>query len=90
MSFTLLSSVTRKARKQHRCIWCTEPIEMGDKYTHEKSVYDGYMQDHKWHPECLGANADYHREEGESEFEAHSFARGTTHEAGLNMELRHD
>ena len=50
-------------------------------YTHEKSVYDGDMQDHKWHPECLGANAEYHRIEGEGEFDRHSFQRGTIHEA---------
>jgi hypothetical protein len=53
MSYTLLSSTSPKARKDHKCIWCGEAIPKGEKYTHEKSVYDGEMQDHKWHDECL-------------------------------------
>jgi hypothetical protein len=52
MSYTLLSETRPKARKQHVCVWCGEKIEVGETYLHEKSVYDGSMQDHKWHIEC--------------------------------------
>lgn len=52
MSYTLLSESWPVARKQHRCIWCGQRIEPGEKYRRERSVYDGAMQDHKWHPEC--------------------------------------
>jgi len=31
----------RKARKQHRCCECREPIEPGEKYIQINSVYDG-------------------------------------------------
>ena len=52
MSYTLLSEATRIARKQHRCIWCGEAIAPGEKYRDERSVYDGELQRHRWHPEC--------------------------------------
>lgn len=52
MSYTLLSESFPTARKRHRCIWCGQYIEPGDKYRRERSVSDGDMQDHKWHPEC--------------------------------------
>lgn len=53
MSYTLLSQTTPKARKEHRCIWCGETILKGKQYTAERSVFDGEMQNHHWHPECL-------------------------------------
>ena len=53
MSFHLFSSDSRKARKQHRCIWCGQAIIPGDTYVDERSVYDGSIQRHRWHPECI-------------------------------------
>lgn len=52
MSYTLLRESFLVARKPHRCIWCGEWIETGEKYRRERSVYDGSMQDHKWHLDC--------------------------------------
>jgi len=52
MSYALLSETRRKARTEHTCIWCGEKILVGETYLHEKSIYDGTMQDHKWHLEC--------------------------------------
>ncbi len=69
MSYTLLKETYPIARKQHRCVWCGERIEIGEKYTHEKSVYDGNMQDHKWHMECDKAAGEYFKS-GEEEFDA--------------------
>lgn len=40
------------ARKQHRCIWCGEMIESGERYRREKSAYYGALQNHAWHLEC--------------------------------------
>lgn len=52
MSYTLLSESQPLARKQHRCIWCGQPIAVGEKHRHERSIYDGQFQDQRWHPEC--------------------------------------
>ena len=52
MSYSLLRETFPMARKCHRCIWCGEWIELGETYRHERSVYNGNMQDHKWHLEC--------------------------------------
>ncbi len=69
MSYHLLSE--RKvvaARKQHRCIWCGQAINVGEPYTYERSVYDGQMQTHHWHPECLPAAQAEMREWNDEEF----------------------
>jgi hypothetical protein len=52
MTYTLLAEATRTARKRHRCIWCGQHIEPGETYRDERSVYDGELQHHRWHPEC--------------------------------------
>lgn len=52
MRCTLLLSKTRTARKPHRCIWCGEPINAGEKYIDHRYVSDdGPAADH-YHPEC--------------------------------------
>ena len=53
MSYTLLSETYPIARKEHRCIWCGQMIHKGDQYIAERSVFDGDMQNHHWHYECL-------------------------------------
>lgn len=55
MSYTLLAETFPVARKRHRCIWCGQVIQLGEKYRRIRSVYDGCMQDQKWHPECADA-----------------------------------
>jgi hypothetical protein len=75
MSYALLSDTWPRARKQHRCIWCGEPIAVGETYRHERSVYDGAMQDHKWHREC---DADFREsldDGGDEEFLPYSAPR---------------
>ncbi len=67
MSYRLLSEHVRTARKHHKCIWCGQEIVVGEKYIHEKSVYDHQMQNHSWHPECNSA-ADEYFALGEEEF----------------------
>lgn len=64
MSYTLLAETERTARKRHRCIWCWQFIEAGERYHDERSVNDGDMQHHKWHPECRAAMLDEVEAEG--------------------------
>jgi hypothetical protein len=73
MSYALLDETFPIARKKHRCIWCGQPVEIGEKYRREKSVYDGNMQDFKWHLECHeGAREHFRHEE---EFDAYDNER---------------
>jgi hypothetical protein len=75
VSYTLLSESTPVARKAHRCIWCGERIAVGERYTHERSIYDGEFQNHHWHPECRAdANADW-LAGGDQEFTPYSAPR---------------
>ena len=75
MTYRLLSSDERKARKQHRCVWCGEKILKGEKYRHEKSVYDDQMQDQKMHMECVKAADAYFKETREEEFDPYEHER---------------
>lgn len=69
MSYSLISSEVRKARKPHRCIWCGQAIVAGESYRHERSTYDGQFQVQDWHPECDGAFAEEIRHQGGGELE---------------------
>lgn len=73
MSYDLLSMTHPVARKAHRCIWCGQEIPKGMQYTSERSVFDGEMQNHHWHNECL---ADAHaNNDTEWEFMSYSNER---------------
>lgn len=65
--YRLIEEKEIKARKQHKCICCLKPIEIGTVYHREKSVYDGF-QDFKMHIECRKFFEEWHRESGEEEF----------------------
>jgi hypothetical protein len=79
MSYHLFSKDERIARKKHVCIWCGQRIEPGEKYEDERSVYDGHIQRHRWHPECINAAQDWFKKEGE-EFNAYENPRGGVEE----------
>lgn len=68
MSYVLMSESTPKARKRYCCIWCGQHIEKGVVHRHEKSIYDGRWQNHRFHLECVKAATEHHRKYGE-EFE---------------------
>ena len=74
MGYDLLSMTEPTARKDHRCIWCGTKISKGTKYTAEQSVFDGEMQNHHWHPECL-EDAKVSNADGEWEFMPYSAER---------------
>lgn len=59
MSYTLLSDSWPTARKEHRCIWCGDPIKVGQTYRKEQSIFDGQFQHHKWHKECDEESCEY-------------------------------
>lgn len=68
MSYHLFSRVARKARKQHRCIWCAEAILPTASYIDERSVYDGAMQRQRWHHECHDDAQETYKDWGDETF----------------------
>lgn len=72
MSYTLFAMTHPVARKDHRCIWCGQKIAKGEQYTFERSVFDGEMQNHHWHPECLEDCRIENEHAGEWEFMPYS------------------
>lgn len=78
MSYTLFSDPIRTARKVHCCIWCGQDILPGEKYRDERSVYDGNIQRHRWHPECAESSSEYFKFSGEEEFDPHQNERPVT------------
>ncbi len=55
MSFEVISDTTPVARKQHRCVWCGEPILKGQKHFHQVGKMYGDIQANRWHFECFDA-----------------------------------
>lgn len=73
-----------KARKDHGCSWCPEPIKKGEKYLRFSMLYEGEFVVEKKHPECNEAcnkhMNELNKQGGDIErfdFEDHSFKRGT-------------
>src|SRR5690348_8752902 len=77
MGYTLLSKTDPVARKDHRCIWCGQRIPKGEGYINERSIYDGDMQNHHWHPECWEASKEEFSRECEWEFSPYDNERPT-------------
>lgn len=75
------TETVKKARKDHRCVWCPEVIVKGSPCVRQVGIFEGDFQFSRYHPECWEAAGRYFNE-GEAEcFEPHSFKRGTTQEA---------
>lgn len=53
-----------QARKRHRCSWCWQQIEVGEKYRRYRFYDDGEAATVKMHPECHDAMQEAAREEG--------------------------
>ena len=47
-----MSSRERKARKDHKCIYCGETIPKGEVYIWEKGIYDGDIYEWHEHKKC--------------------------------------
>lgn len=52
MSIEHLKTVTRTARKQHRCDYCGNCINRGEKYEISTLRFEGELYEWKMHPEC--------------------------------------
>ncbi len=52
MSWQCLSSGYRKARAIHRCFFCNEYINIGDRYHFRAGASEGRIHTMKIHPEC--------------------------------------
>jgi hypothetical protein len=52
-------SVTRTARKDHRCTYCGESIDRGGEYVFQKGNYDGSWFESKMHDECFDEMCEY-------------------------------
>jgi hypothetical protein len=66
MSVEVISSGQVTAKKRHRCTWCGEWIEAGERYTKEFVKVDGDPSSNKLHPECDADLAECARNEGGS------------------------
>ena len=67
MSYQEIRHYSLIARKPHRCIWCGEPIQKGDLHIRIKSKFDGDLQDHRFHGECVDPCHE-HCDQSEGEF----------------------
>ena len=78
MGWQLLSETKPRARTEHKCIWCDETINVGERYTRIVGVYYGEFQNDAWHRECADAAKKYFSSCCEDEFTPGEFVRGTT------------
>jgi len=66
----------RVARLEHRCSWCGEKINPGERFVRIRCVFEGEPFVNKFHQECnLASEADW-KEHGES-FEEFTMPRPT-------------
>ena len=74
---TTIAHEWRKARKAHRCIWCGEQIESGERYYHWRGIFEGDPQSNDWHKECNAATEAWDLRDG---FEPYYHKRGSQEE----------
>lgn len=65
MSWTCLSSGTRRAAKRHRCFYCGQSIEKGEVHGYRSGVDGGDFGDMRFHPECDEEAKDWTHEDYE-------------------------
>lgn len=53
MGDCFLRNIPRKARKNHRCDYCGQPIHAGEFYEYSTGIYDSTYWDCKGHIECV-------------------------------------
>jgi len=74
---TILTDKDQTARKNHKCIWCGDPINKGELYHLNTVICDlDEFCSGKYHLDCwkAGCSDPYLMEDG---FEVYSFARGS-------------
>lgn len=76
MSYTQLRHAFHRARKEHTCIWCGEPIHKKDLYDRVVGIYEGELQDDCFHPECrLACEEDFRNNPYDEYFEPYDNER---------------
>jgi hypothetical protein len=73
--YRLLKETKPIASKDYKCIWCGHVIKRGSRYISEQSVYDGRMQNHHWHQECISACEEVNTGEFSYEFDPYDNER---------------
>jgi hypothetical protein len=64
VSVEVISSGEVTAKRRHRCTWCGQWIEAGERYTREFVKLDGDTSWNKLHAECKAALTEAARIEG--------------------------
>ena len=64
------------AKKEHKCSWCGETIEVGERYYYQAGTYYGDFQVTKMHLECNNACSKASYEDGMEEYCPYSYKRG--------------
>lgn len=77
MSWTHLSTSHPIARKEYRCIWCSEPILKGEKHVIISGIGDGDFQSNRFHAECYKASQLYFQTTFDDFFDPYEFKRGS-------------
>ncbi len=77
MSATELTNKDVKCRERHRCEWCPDWIEAGEKAHFRAYKFDYDFVSTYQHPECYEAFLRLNWDEVGGEFERGSFQRGT-------------
>lgn len=81
MSVEMLECKEVKTNKDHRCEWCPEVIEKGERARYRKYVFEGRFMRGYMHPECYEAMLkrpeDYFNDEG---FMPGGYFRGSVQE----------
>jgi hypothetical protein len=68
--------LTVKANKRHQCIWCYEPIVVGEYHHRYKGMWEGDWQDWRMHLDCIQAH--YRESDGDGEICQEPHQRGRT------------
>ena len=66
--YHMFSRALTRARKPHRCIWCSRPVLLGSYYLREHSVFDGSFQNFAWHEACNADAQQFFKGSDEEEF----------------------
>lgn len=77
MNFNLISESSPVVRKVHRCVWCGEDINKGEKYHARTYTFEG-LQNDKAHLDCKQAMNSINWHEYDNGFDPHQFQRGKT------------
>jgi hypothetical protein len=77
---------TVKAGKQHQCIWCYDPVVVGEYHHHYKGMWESDWQDWRMHLDCLKACRE--EQDGDSEVHDEGHERGRTCEETENLRFK--